>query len=729
MPTRKATPRKPTLFESDLAHMEAELGWVEARCRRIALEEKQRSTSGRRRHRWNDDDDLPPNVLRARIKSLRAKENKLRKDLDARLDAHLAAHQPVALDRLCGAYGLDPFERNTLLLAVAPCFSSRFSDLFDEVLAESGYGSGCCVELAFAFSGLGFADRVLHRDRFAPTAPLLSNDLIRVDLRDRYRCPEDLLTATLAANARTFAHLVGRAGLDDAFLEFSSLQEPLARFDQVVLPDDDRQRILAAVAHHDRVLEVRKSWGLDDLIRYGKGQLLLFHGEPGTGKTMTAHAIAHAQGKRVLLVDLPTFVGHHDAGQFLPGLFREARLQNALLFFDECELLFEDRRKGNALMTLLLTEVERFEGIAVLATNLPGSLDPALERRILTRVAFERPDVQAREAIWREHIPVDAPIVGALDLAELASRYELTGGLIKNAVLAATATAVRDEPDSPALSQALLDTAAREQLVRVSNAAGKQLRPKARLSDLVLPEAALSQVHEIVAAARSWRLVIDRWGVGSHLTSGKGLAALFHGPPGTGKTLCAEAIAGELGRPLITASLPSLLSKWLGGTEQNLQALFDRATSTNAVLLLDEVDSVATERGHSQRHDDRVVNTLLQLLDRHAGLVLLATNLPGQLDGALGRRLIWTLAFAAPDAVARERIWAGLLPEDLVDTIDLRRLARHELTGGLIRNAVFKSAFRAASHDRALDTELLDAAAAEQVPLCTRRTAGFIASA
>ena len=80
---------------------------------------------------------------------------------------------------------------------------------------------------------------------------------------------------------------------------------------------------------------------------------------------MTAHAIARHMGKRVLNVDIPTFMEHHDAERFLPGLFREARLQDAILFFDECEVLFGDRRAGNVLMTLLLTEIERFEGVAV----------------------------------------------------------------------------------------------------------------------------------------------------------------------------------------------------------------------------------------------------------------------------------------------------------------------------------------------------------------------------
>ena len=85
--------------------------------------------------------------------------------------------------------------------------------------------------------------------------------------------------------------------------------------------------------------------------------------------------------------------------------------------------------------------------------------------------------------------------------------------------------------------------------------------PQVRLQDVVLPEVIREHVCEITLAARSRRMVLERWKVGDHLTYGKGVSALFHGPPGTGKTLCAQAIAGELNRPLYAASIPSLVSQ------------------------------------------------------------------------------------------------------------------------------------------------------------------------
>ena len=157
--------------------------------------------------------------------------------------------------------------------------------------------------------------------------------------------------------------------------------------------------------------------------------------------------------------------GSHEAERFLPALFREARIQNAILFFDECEVLFASRHHGNMLMSLLLSELERFEGVAIMATNLPENLDEALMRRILVKVRFPEPDVSAREQIWRAHIPAQAPLADDVDIGALAERFPMAGGYIKNAVLAALAGAVHGtEEGAGPIAMTHLERAAAEQL-------------------------------------------------------------------------------------------------------------------------------------------------------------------------------------------------------------------------------------------------------------------------
>lgn len=505
----------------------------------------------------------------------------------------------------------------------------------------------------------------------------------------------------------------------------------MARLGQVVLNAADKQRILSVVDRHDAWLAARKQWGIDDRIAYGRGALMLFYGAPGTGKTMTAHAIAHHLGKRVLNVDVPTFVGSSEAQRFLPALFREARIQNALLFFDECEVLFGDRRHGNDLMTLLLTEIERFEGVAILATNLPDLLDEALDRRLLVKVKFPEPDRSARLAIWRNLLPETVPLAADVDLVGLADRYELTGGTIKNAVLMAVAAAVHTAPDvaSAQISMAHLKAAARDQLIRPRDEDSAMSHPDVRLDDVVLSTILSAQVAEVVGAARDQRTVLDQWGIGRRLSRGKGVVALLSGVPGTGKTLTAEAIASELGRPLLAVGSSSFLSKWVGETERRLEQLFKTTRERGAVLFIDECDAVLGVRDGERNGAWSVsmVTTLLRLLERHEGVTLLATNRPDALDPALMRRLSHHLCFELPQTAARELIWRGLLPDSVPTEgpLDLALLARlFPLSGAAIQRAVYTAAYRAAHAGRGVAMGDLAKAAAELAPAVKVPAAG-----
>ena len=713
----------PGPYGSDLEYLQDELDWVEERTRRLLDE-----TALARIEAGEEVDDYPgrgmyeelppPRVLRNRAARHRKLEESIRATIDHRLAETHRSGTMLALDRLCTSHGLDEFDRTVMLLAAAPCFSRRFEDLLGALDSEK-VSSGASVEVIFAFCEKSMEERIRLRRRFSPKAPLFARDLARLDMGHRYDNPKDLLIAEIALSDRTFNYLVGDESLSAEFMEFSSVEEPKVTLDQVVLPEGEKQRILSVVEHHQRYLDCRREWGFDDLIRYGRGVLMLFHGKPGTGKTMMAHAVAARMGKRILNVDIPTFLDQRDADRFLPGLFREARMQDALLFFDECELLFGDRSYGNSTMTMLLTELERFEGVAILATNLPQILDQALDRRILVKVRFPEPDRDARREIWKKHLPASAPIASDMDLDLLADRFEMAGGYIKNAVLMAVAEAVHTNGDSPIITMAHLEKAARDQLRRPLDADSPLVMPKVRLDGVVLPDRLRTQIKEVISAARNRRTVLERWGIGADLTYGKGVSALFHGPPGTGKTLCAEAIACELNQALQVVAIPAVVSKWVGQTEQNLARLFSEARTGNAVLFLDEADTLLMERGEGRasRHDDSVVNTLLTLIERHDGVVLLATNLPDRLDKALVRRLTYRLGFPFPEADQRTAIWKRLVPATVptAGEIDFVRLgADYCLSGGHIKNAVFKAAFRAADGDCPLTQALLEEAALEE---------------
>ena len=730
-------PSRATPFASDLDYLEEELRWIEARARRIAiqlrLEESRRREVGHARLGPPPDPEESPGVLEAKRRHYAAEEGRVRRAVDARLAATRAAGTHLALDRLQALHGLDDAERRVLLLAAAPCFSLRYLDLYYAIAGGVSSGESLQVDAVFNFLAFTATQRIHGRRMFSSDGALVRNDLVKLDSERRHQDAHDLLTATVKIATRTFRYLVGDNALGDEFRDFSSVEEPRATFDQVVLDEADRRRVLSVVERHDEYLRCREAWGFDGVIRYGRGVLILFHGKPGTGKTMTAHAVAHRMGRKVLSVDIPAFLRGSEAERFLPGLFREARLQDAVLFFDECEVFFHDRAHGNKLMTLLLTELERFEGVAILATNMPEVLDQALDRRILVRVRFPEPDRDARLEIWRKHLPPKAPLAADVDLGALASRYELSGGLIKNAVLMAVAEAFHSGGQGAVISMRHLERAAEDQLAGSGEVWIPFAEPRVRLADVALPEDLARLVGELVEAARMRGVVLDRWGIGRHLTRGKGVSALMTGDPGTGKTLCAEAITAELGRPLLAVPVPTVLSMWYGETEKSIERVFRRARAGGAVLFLDECDSLLVGRDEQQvrRHDIGVVNVLLDQIERHDGVILLATNLPHRLDRALGRRITYHLRFPLPDAALRARIWRSLIPDTapVAPDVDPDRLGRRfRLAGGHIKNAVLKAAFRAARAGGAITQGLLEGAAEEEVAAAggDERRLGFL---
>lgn len=224
------------------------------------------------------------------------------------------------------------------------------------------------------------------------------------------------------------------------------------RMSQLVLSERVQRTLNMAVVHARHSHRIVNEWGLGEMIPYGHSPVLLFSGPPGTGKTATAEALANELGKPILVADYSRiqncFVGQTEKN--IVRVFREARSQDAVLFWDEADAMFFDRDSAHRNwevrdVNVLLQEIERFEGVCILATNRKVSLDKALQRRITLRVDFDRPDQRLRQMIWRRMLPKKMPLSKDVNLNEL-SRESLVGGEIKNAVLNAARLALhRDE--------------------------------------------------------------------------------------------------------------------------------------------------------------------------------------------------------------------------------------------------------------------------------------------
>jgi hypothetical protein len=211
--------------------------------------------------------------------------------------------------------------------------------------------------------------------------------------------------------------------------------------------------------------------------------------------------------------------------------------------------------------------------------------------------------------------------------------------------------------------------------------------------DLVLDAQTIAEVNEIKAWALHQRELLEDWGLGRHVKPG--FRALFHGPPGTGKTLTATLLGKSLGVEVYRVDLSQVVSKYIGETEKNLAAVFAEASRRSWILFFDEADALFGKRTATANSNDRYANQevayLLQRVEDHPSIVILATNLKSNLDDAFARRFQAMIHFAPPDAGQRLRLWKNTFgPKGrLAADVDLPKLAReHELTGGQIVNVV-----------------------------------------
>lgn len=282
---------------------------------------------------------------------------------------------------------------------------------------------------------------------------------------------------------------------------------PRRTFDDVILPPATRRALDQALAHvtqHDLIFN---QWGLGERHPAGLALAFNFAGPSGTGKTICAEAIAHALGRRLLVVRYTEVesMWYGETPKNVAAVFRLAREQGAVLFFDEADAIAARRsssvdqaqaRESNLVVSVLLQELERHPGVVIFATNLAANFDPAFERRIRAHVLFEMPGVAERTAIWRVQMHRRTPLSDDVDFRQLAERYEVTGGDIRNAVLKA-ALAAAAEPGADAqkkITQRHLDEAMRDVI------AGKQVMRQS-LFDTATPLAPSSDVQKAMLAA------------------------------------------------------------------------------------------------------------------------------------------------------------------------------------------------------------------------------------
>ena len=579
--------------------------------------------------------------------------------IEASADVAEARGEALRVRSLAAAFALDLVDTELVLVALAPDIDPRFEPLYG-YLQDDVTRRRATVGLAMELSGLE-CDDPAARDRFAAGASLVGKGLLVLEEADR-----PFLARSLRVPDRVTSFLLGgdtadadvRDVIDAAAPDLRGASVPLAR----------------AAAAGVRLSYVRSV--------------------PGSAAASAAIGAVTLTGAGVLSIDLDRVARAVTPRDLIARTLLEARLRWAVVVAGPVESLI-DRDPA------AVSDLADGGWPVVLYGDLPW------------------------EPAWSRDVPLllDAPVLGASDRARLwraalEARPDVPGNGHVGRFLGATQAFHLTPPQiGRAIESGLLVALAEAREVgardfqagaRRQNAArlerlARRIEATAGWDDLVVPADVATQLGELAARARHRDRVLGEWRIGGRSSRGRGITALFAGESGTGKTLSAEVIARELGLDLYVIDLSTVVDKYIGETEKNLDRIFSEADRVNGVLLFDEADAIFGKRSEVRDARDRYANVevayLLQRMERFDGLAILTTNLRANLDESFTRRLDVILDFPSPDPAARLALWRMHLPERLPQATDLDldfMADRFVLAGGDIRNICLTAAYLAA---------------------------------
>jgi ATP-dependent 26S proteasome regulatory subunit len=591
------------------------------------------------------------------------------------------AHQEgemLRLECLAAAFDFDAFDLDTLLICLAPALDLRYERLYGYLQDDVTRRRPRVNLVLDLLCPPGLAARLPLLARFSDEAPLFRHGLLEKETGPDAN-QAALLSQVLGVDETVTAWLLG---------DYHPPSE-LGSAAALIYPDRGGTDGLLA---GERGPQLRRALAFDE-------PLLAFYGPDDAAQAAAARLLARWQGRPLLVVDLAEAA---EAGvpllRALRLALRDARMTGAipcLLGWDACLL------EGGPPPSTLLAQACAHPGLVLIGGSAPWQAAGIERKRTVLWFEFPIPAYAQRRALWQHFMSAEGLETEGIDLGSLAGQFALTARQIRDTVVAARDMVAQR---GGSLAEEDLFTAARAHsssgLIKLAH----KIEPRYTWHDIVLPADQREMLHELVSTVRERPLVLDEWGIGRKLASSAGITALFSGPPGTGKTMAAEVIAAELGLDLFKIDLSTVVSKYIGETEKNLEQIFNEAENSNSILFFDEADAIFGKRSEVKDAHDRYANVeisyLLQRMEAYSGVTILATNLRANLDEAFTRRLQFAIDFPFPDEAYRLRIWQTLFPPGVPRDaeIDFDVLARRfKLAGGNIRNIIVSAAYLAAA--------------------------------
>lgn len=355
--------------------------------------------------------------------------------------------------------------------------------------------------------------------------------------------------------------------------------------------------------------------------------------------------------------------------------------------------LFTEEGGENVRFTAWLEKLAEDAGLVVVISTEPLSADNT--EADVVPVPVELPSTAEQTRIWqRKSRPY--PLAEDVNLEEIAMEFRLPPGDIDRVFRFASL-------GGGTITSADIKRGCYSSVGTYMGSRAVKVNCGFTWDDLVLPSHSKKILRTACDYVRYGCTVYEKWNFGGKLPYGRGASMIFTGPPGTGKTMAAQVMANELELELYKVNLASVVSKYIGETEKNLNEIFERARRSRVVLFFDEADVLFSKRTEVKDSNDKYSNMesafLLQKIEEFTGIAILATNFVQNFDEAFKRRMKFLVEFPFPDKKQRSEIWQKVFPPEApVGTLDFEYLVENfTLSGSNIKNIALHAAFLAAS--------------------------------
>ena len=589
--------------------------------------------------------------------------------------------------RLCS------FDLGVLAIALAPELDRRYERLY-AYLQDDGRCKRPTVDLCLHLLCSSATEKLVRRSDFEGQGPLVRQGLIQL-IPDPNQPEPSLLAHLVKLDPQGLHLLLDIPGLDDRLQGFCQLVEPSLEPILVSGPASVQQRLPELVQAYWQSAQHLK---------------LYFYGPDQDGQRRAALAIANRLSAPLLRVSLARLLnGKLDYGLALDTLLREARFRSALLYIEDLEKLNHPDHQLHR--EPILKSLNDYGETLILVGDTPWYHQFNCDG--LISIEFSMADFDERRFYWRHYLEKAEIAIASQELDSLSDRFRLTPHQIFRAVHSAveqnrwqrSQTQPRVSLPGPGAGVEAQDLFAVARVLSKHDltSLSQPIHPHYGWEDIVLPTPQKTLLREICDQVKYQNLVWKTWGFNHQRSASRGLNIMFSGTPGTGKTMAAEVIAKELELDLYKIDLSQIVSKYIGETEKNLNAIFTAATNANAILLFDEADALFGRRGEVKDAHDRYANIevsyLLQKMEEYQGVTILTTNLRSNIDEAFVRRLQFIIEFPFPGEKQRYQIWQKAFPTTAPCSADLdwSLLARrYDVSGANIRNIAVTAAFFAA---------------------------------